>query len=154
MRRYLWITVALVALGLWLWARPYAPSGSAAAPPVPETVATAPAPSAATPTHADTVHPAARYPAFLPPEAHEVLQRIVSDGPFPYRQDGSVFHNRERRLPVQPHGYYHEYTVATPGSPDRGARRIITGGNPPVEYWYTDDHYRSFRRFELTDATP
>ncbi|MDH5177348.1 MAG: ribonuclease, partial [Gammaproteobacteria bacterium] len=56
--------------------------------------------------------------------------------------------NREGRLPAQPRGYYREYTVETPGSPDRGARRIVTGGEPPTEFFYTDDHYRSFRRLE------
>jgi len=87
-------------------------------------------------------------PSFLPPEAVETLDLIARGGPFPYRQDGVVFQNRERLLPDAPRGTYHEYTVRTPGARDRGARRIITGGTPPVAYWYTDDHYRSFRRFE------
>lgn len=134
MRRPLWIIVALIALGLWLWAQPRAP---ATAPGAPATAAVA------------TTAPAA-YPAFLPREAHAVLARIAQGGPFPYRQDGGVFSNRERLLPPQPRGYYREYTVDTPGSADRGARRIITGGSPPHEYWYTDDHYRSFRRFEVS----
>ena len=64
-------------------------------------------------------------------------------------ESGSHFQNREGRLPAQPTGYYREYTVRTPGSPDRGARRIVSGGNPPVEFYYTDDHYRSFRRIEV-----
>lgn len=88
------------------------------------------------------------WPAFLPAEAVDTLQRIDADGPFAYRQDGAVFQNRERRLPQRPRGYYREYTVETPGSRDRGARRIVSGGDPPVEYFYTDDHYGSFRRFE------
>ncbi len=88
------------------------------------------------------------WPAFLPPEAHETLGRIEAGGPFAHRQDGSTFQNRERLLPPQPRGYYREYTVETPGSRDRGARRIVAGGDPPVEYFYTDDHYRSFRRFD------
>ncbi len=82
----------------------------------------------------------------LPLEAHDTLRLIAAGGPFPHRQDGSVFQNRENRLPRQPRGWYHEYTVRTPGSRDRGARRIVTGGEPPREYFYTDDHYRSFRR--------
>lgn len=89
-----------------------------------------------------------RWPAFLPAEAVATLQRIEAGGPFDHRQDGAVFQNRERRLPQQPRGYYHEYTVETPGSRDRGARRIVSGGDPPVEYFYTSDHYGSFRRFE------
>jgi guanyl-specific ribonuclease Sa len=94
----------------------------------------------------------ARWPAFLPAEAVGTLQRIEAGGPFDHRQDGAVFQNRERRLPQQPRGYYHEYTVETPGSRDRGARRIVSGGEPPVEYFYTDDHYGSFRRFKPGSA--
>ena len=90
-----------------------------------------------------------RYPSFLPPEAVTTLELIERGGPFPYDRDGTVFQNRERRLPDQPRGFYREYTVETPGSPDRGARRIVTGGNPPEVYYYTDDHYRSFRRMEI-----
>lgn len=97
----------------------------------------------------------AGYPDFLPPEAIDTLQTIARGGPYPYRQDDGVFGNRERRLPSRPRGYYREYTVETPGSRDRGARRIVAGGRPPTEYFYTDDHYRSFRRFTLDggDAT-
>ena len=79
----------------------------------------------------------------LPPEALETLALIDQGGPFPYDQDGAVFQNREGILPAQPRGYYHEYTVETPGSPDRGARRLIIGG--AGERYYTDDHYDSFR---------
>lgn len=88
----------------------------------------------------------ARNPAGLPPEAVEVLRLIAAGGPFPYRKDGSVFQNRERLLPRMPRGYYREYTVETPGSRDRGARRIVTGGQPPEVFYYTADHYRSFRQ--------
>jgi ribonuclease T1 len=85
----------------------------------------------------------------LPPEAQRTLQLIKQGGPFPYpRKDGSTFGNYEKRLPYQRRGYYREYTVPTPGSRDRGARRIIAGGKPETsgEYYYTADHYRSFRR--------
>ncbi|MBB3277043.1 guanyl-specific ribonuclease Sa [Pseudoxanthomonas sp. OG2] len=88
-------------------------------------------------------------PAFLPPEAHRTLALIARGGPFPNRQDGSVFGNREGRLPARQRGYYREYTVDTPGLDHRGARRIVTGGQPPVEYYYTDDHYETFRRFDV-----
>jgi ribonuclease T1 len=80
----------------------------------------------------------------LPPEARHTLALIRRGGPFPYAKDGSVFHNRERRLPLRPRGYYREYTVPTPGSRDRGARRIISGSGG--DYWYTGDHYRRFQR--------
>lgn len=79
----------------------------------------------------------------LPPEARDTLALIDDGGPFPYRQDGAVFENREGILPERPHGYYREYTVETPGSDDRGARRIVTGEGGEV--FYTDDHYDSFR---------
>ncbi len=82
--------------------------------------------------------------AELPPEARETLSLIKQGGPFPYARDGVVFSNREHRLPPQPRGYYHEYTVKTPGSRDRGPRRIVCG--PPPECYYTGDHYRTFRR--------
>jgi len=80
----------------------------------------------------------------LPPEARETLERIDHGGPFPYRRDGARFHNRERLLPPRARSYYREYTVRTPGRRDRGARRIVAGTDG--ERYYTDDHYRSFRR--------
>jgi len=92
--------------------------------------------------------PRSTLPDFLPPEAHATIALIERGGPFPHRQDGSVFGNREGRLPRQPRGWYREYTVDTPGLSHRGARRIVTGGNPPREWYYTDDHYDSFRRFD------
>ncbi|NML53626.1 guanine-specific ribonuclease N1 and T1 [Streptomyces sp. R302] len=79
----------------------------------------------------------------LPPEARRTLALIRAGGPFPYGKDGSVFSNFERILPPRKRGYYHEYTVRTPGERDRGARRIVTGGDG--ERYYTDDHYESFR---------
>jgi len=79
----------------------------------------------------------------LPPEAHDTLALIADGGPFPYRQDDSVFGNREGLLPRRPNGYYREFTVETPGLSHRGARRIITGDGG--ELFYTDDHYDSFR---------
>ncbi|MEU3606998.1 ribonuclease domain-containing protein [Streptomyces sp. NPDC035033] len=81
--------------------------------------------------------------AELPPEARRTLALIRAGGPFPYAKDGSVFSNFERILPPRKRGYYHEYTVPTPGERDRGARRIVTGGEG--ERYYTDDHYESFR---------
>ncbi len=84
----------------------------------------------------------------LPPEALHTLGLIQRGGPFPYRKDGSVFQNRERLLPARPRGYYREYTVPTPGARDRGARRIVTGGDPPEVFYYTADHYRSFQAIE------
>jgi ribonuclease T1 len=81
-------------------------------------------------------------------ELDATLSLIKRGGPFPYSRDGIVFENRERLLPARPSGYYREYTVPTPGLSHRGARRIVTGGNPPEVFYYTDDHYRSFRLIE------
>ena len=84
----------------------------------------------------------------LPHEAHEVLRQISAGGPFPFDRDGITVVNREHQLPNAPHGYYHEYTVPTPGAKNRGAHRIICGGtrNRPEVCYYTSDHYRTFRR--------
>ncbi|MFC4001404.1 ribonuclease domain-containing protein [Prauserella oleivorans] len=79
----------------------------------------------------------------LPPEVERTWRLIEEGGPFPYPdQDGTIFGNRERLLPAKPAGYYREYTVETPGSPDRGTRRLVTGSED--ELYYTGDHYQSF----------
>lgn len=80
----------------------------------------------------------------LPAEARDTIAHIKAGAPFPYARDGAVFGNRERQLPGQPRGYYREYTVTTPGARDRGARRIVAGRDG--ELYYSDDHYRTFRR--------
>lgn len=80
----------------------------------------------------------------LPREAVETLKLIKAGGPFPYSKDGSIFGNRERRLPLKQRGHYREYTVKTPGVRHRGARRIVAGGEQ--EYYYTADHYETFKR--------
>ncbi|TWV44587.1 ribonuclease [Streptomyces misionensis] len=79
----------------------------------------------------------------LPPQADDTLGLIAKGGPYPYPQDGTVFSNREGVLPGRPSGYYHEYTVETPGSSTRGARRIVTGERNQEDY-YTSDHYATF----------
>lgn len=82
--------------------------------------------------------------AELPPEARDTLRAIKQGGPFAYPRDGVVFKNHERILPKHPHGYYSEYTVKTPGSHNRGIRRIISG--KLNEYYYSADHYKTFKR--------
>jgi ribonuclease T1 len=84
----------------------------------------------------------------LPTQAHDTLDLIDRGGPFPYSQDGIVFQNREGVLPSQSSGYYHEYTVITPGSPTRGARRVVTGEEHQEDY-YTADHYDTFARIDF-----
>lgn len=153
MRKPLLLLVAIVLLvgglaAIKLSQRPpppqFAPSLSQAdAPPA---TAAAAAPSASRTTARDAL------PAFLPAEARQTIALIQRGGPFPHRQDGSVFSNREQRLPQRARGYYHEYTVDTPGAGNRGARRIVTGGNPPTGWFYTDDHYETFRSFDVPPA--
>ncbi|MFB8216437.1 ribonuclease domain-containing protein [Streptomyces anulatus] len=105
-------------------------------------------PAAAAPTaHSATAFRAAAVGSIcysaLPSQAHDTLELIEQGGPFPFEQDGTVFQNREGLLPGQSTGYYHEYTVITPGSDTRGARRIVTGEQVEEDY-YTADHYASF----------
>lgn len=84
----------------------------------------------------------------VPPQVAMTVHRIQDGGPFPYPEDdGVVFHNYEHALPAEPDGYYHEYTVPTPGAPDRGARRIVTAKDGT--YYYTPDHYSTFERLAL-----
>ena len=84
----------------------------------------------------------------LPTHGQRVYGAILRGGPFSYEKDGSVFGNREQLLPKARRGFYREYTVETPGSRDRGARRIVCGGEKPAPEacWYTADHYSSFKR--------
>lgn len=86
----------------------------------------------------------------LPSQARRTLVLIKQGGPFPYEKDGMVFRNFEGVLPKQKRGYYHEFTVKTPGVRHRGARRIVSGGDPATsgEYYYTDDHYATFKRIK------
>lgn len=107
--------------------------------------AQAPVPAAS--AEPSPVRPSASLPAFLPAEAHATIALIRRGGPFPHRQDGAIFQNREGHLPQRPRGWYREYTVRTPGVDHRGARRIVTGGQPPETWYYTADHYDSFRQF-------
>jgi ribonuclease T1 len=89
--------------------------------------------------------------ADLPKEAQDTLKLIDQGGPYPYSRDGVVFGNLEKILPKHDRGYYHEFTVKTPGEKDRGARRIVTGN--AAERYYTDDHYESFRRIAENGGT-
>jgi guanyl-specific ribonuclease Sa len=152
MRRHLrnpwvWVMAALLFAGWLLWPRAVK---SPAPERAPTPAAAAPAPSAARVSGFTSDDPAlASLPAFLPDEARRTVGLIARGGPFPHRQDGVVFGNREGHLPSKPRGYYREYTVDTPGVDHRGARRIVTGGWPPQAWYYTDDHYDSFRSFDV-----
>ncbi len=108
-------------------------------------------PSGATPAPAGTWAPAD--PALadvcrtkLPSQAQDTLGLIAKGGPYPYNRDGIVFENRESRLPRKADGYYHEFTVVTPGSNDRGTRRVVTG-NSGEQYW-SADHYATFQEID------
>ncbi len=85
----------------------------------------------------------------LPVEAQATHRLVLAGGPFPYSKDGTAFGNRERLLPAKVRGYYREYTVPTKGARNRGARRLVCGGQPPTKpeaCFYSDDHYASFKR--------
>lgn len=148
MRRHLrkpgvWIA-ALIVLALWLlWPRPVSSPPLASLPGPTQTT------SESVPSADPMLKPAPTLLSFLPREADDTIRLIQSNGRFPHRQDGGVFANREGLLPPRPGGYYREYTVDTPGVSHRGARRIITGGRPPEVWYYTDDHYDSFRAFAV-----
>ena len=153
-----WLLLAVVLVAGWLyWPSRHAlpaPADNHAARSIPtiETPRPSPTPRAAQP--AAGVASPSQLPGFLPAEARDTYAMILRGGPFPHRQDGGVFGNREGHLPRKPRGWYREYTVETPGLRHRGARRIVTGGDPPREWYYSDDHYDSFRRFEATGAMP
>jgi len=153
----LWIAALLLFAAWLLWPRTVSP------PPVNETPrATAPATAPGNPSapasrplaDAPAASPVDTLPAFLPDEARDTIALIRRGGPFPHPQDGSTFQNRERLLPAKPRGWYREYTVETPGLSHRGARRIVTGGDPPDAWYYTDDHYDSFRAFAVPAMEP
>ncbi len=149
-----WALLLLVLVGGWLaWPQaqpPQAPAGRDGAPALPRDPSARPLPPAAQSQPPPVAEPATRLPGFLPAEAHRTIALVQRGGPFPHRQDGGVFGNREGRLPRKPRGWYREYTVDTPGLRHRGARRIVTGGDPPREWYYTDDHYDSFRSIAVT----
>jgi ribonuclease T1 len=138
------MALALTALALYLALACQQPAGS----PAPSVVPTSVASPASVATPRLTTDPVSGLTFVdldeLPPEAATTIALIASRGPFPYSQDGVVFSNREGILPPKSSGYYHEYTVETPGSDDRGARRIVTGADG--EMYYTSDHYDSFQR--------
>ena len=144
MRRMRWLMLAFLAVMVAVaWWRPDAFLHDDAVLAHPGASVPAPPPGVHAPR--PEVAPAAQD---LPPEVDETLALIATGGPFPFERDGLVFGNFEGRLPAHERGWYHEYTVPTPGLDHRGARRVVTGGNPPSEYWYTDDHYETFRRIE------
>ena len=159
-RRPLLLTLLVLSalLAVWVIARASGPgptqAGSAVGSPGPAATATVGADPAQRHTASSGASESATDPvsglpwiaeSALPAEARDTLALIAAGGPFPYpRNDNQTFQNRERLLPVRPRGYYREFTVETPGSDDRGARRIVTGADDET-YW-TADHYDSFSR--------
>ncbi len=140
------ITAALIGLlvlvlGGWL-VKDNLGHSSSPAPSTSASVSAAPAKGGAAVPGADSGLPVKAL-STLPPQATDTWKLIEAGGPYPYpRNDDVVFENREKHLPGKKSGYYHEYTVKTPGSADRGARRLITG--QAHELYYTGDHYASF----------
>jgi guanyl-specific ribonuclease Sa len=148
MRKPALLVVALLVLigGLW-WLRQAQQPHPRFAPSITGDAAPAPVPPPQAARAIDGL------PPFLPDEARQTISLIQRGGPYPYAQDGSVFGNREGRLPQRPRGYYHEYTVDTPGLSHRGTRRIVTGGEPVEIWYYSDDHYDTFRSFSVTSRS-
>ena len=143
-QRYQWLLLLLVAGSLLWWA--LADGGQQVDSPRasdPSAQSSASPPESPSGTDPESGLPPVQL-ADLPPEAAEILELIDRGGPFDEDEDGGTFQNREEILPDEPRGYYREYTVPTPGSDDRGARRIVAGEGGEL-YW-TDDHYRSFSR--------
>ncbi|QIM22718.1 ribonuclease [Phycicoccus sp. HDW14] len=144
------LVVAVVVLAaVWWLGRGSSEAGDPSAARPGTTASSSSAPSASSASRSgsgSTTDPASGLPtvarADLPREARRTLDLIAAGGPFPYERDGVVFQNRERILPPQARGWYHEYTVPTPGEGDRGARRIVTGRDG-VAYW-SPDHYATF----------
>lgn len=146
-RRYRWLVLLSAAVVLLVWM--FIPADRDGADPSGGTTTAPPADSSPSPSAAPaTEDPESGLPivglADLPPEAARTLELIDAGGPFPEDRDGVTFENREDLLPDHPVGYYREYTVPTPGTDERGARRIVTGDGG--ELYYTGDHYRSFSR--------
>lgn len=134
------VLAVLVALAIWWW-QDRAPES--AAPPADQPSAVRTEADQAPSMHsvdAETGLPVVPLEE-LPPEAEETVELIEDGGPFPYARDGIEFQNREGILPDERSGFYREYTVPTPGEDDRGARRIVTGGD---DFFWTPDHYESF----------
>ncbi len=142
-RRTLAAVAILLALTVFFWPKT---ATQQVALPAPSAAGSGSVPIALPPSASPVPDP---LPSFLPREARETVAAIQRGGPFPHRQDGAVFGKREGRLPRRQRGFYREYTVATPGVKHRGARRIVTGGDPPQSWHYTDDHYHSFRAFDM-----
>lgn len=146
MRRPVLLAIAVIVLVAGLWGMRELQH------PRPQFAPQLDAPAVVVPPPASRAADSAALPPFLPEQARATIALIQRGGPFPHRQDGSVFGNREHRLPERPRGYYREYTVETPGENDRGARRIVTGGDPAEIWYYSDDHYASFRSFGVPAA--
>lgn len=140
----LWTVVALAVFVTALWQQrgEYAPQA--------RTIQTSNAPENRAPHASVPVSEWALVHEVVPPPEREqllaTLALIGRGGPYPYKKDGSTFSNREALLPAQPRGYYREYTVPTPGSRDRGARRVVQGKDGDT--WYTSDHYKTFVRID------
>lgn len=115
------------------------------------------APSTSTPEQAPTQQPATTIADVVLKNAsgkiiyrggidlQPTLDRIAQGQLFErFPHDGSIFQNREKRLPKHPAGYYKEYVVPTPGESGPGPQRLVVGKEGEV--YYTQDHYHTFQR--------
>ena len=131
---FLIAALVVVATGWWQQR-----SGTPASPPAGATASSPPAAESRSSR-------LGQVPADQRPQLEQTLQLVARGGPFPYEKDGTVFQNREGKLPQRPRGYYREYTVPTPGASNRGARRVVQGRDGDT--WYTSDHYNTFMRID------
>jgi guanyl-specific ribonuclease Sa len=143
---FLAIIPALIAVYISVWHKRAEPQMPRLTPAVVTSVAATSVETASVETAKPAASPLDALEASERVEVEKTLARIDGGGPFPHRQDGAVFSNRERRLPAQARGFYREYTVETPGASTRGARRIVRGTNG--ETYYSRDHYESFIRID------
>ena len=145
-----WAVVVAATMIVARWQKP--DDAAATATPAPSSrtsaspTAASPTPSSPTPSSPTPASPLERLDAVERAQLEKTVALIEKGGPFPYPKDGTVFSNRERRLPAKPRGYYREYSVPTPGAKNRGARRVVRGSDG--ETWYTRDHYETFMRIE------
>ena len=137
--RTIWLIIPFIAIVMWWW------WGNVGPQPEPDHYE-----GPASSQGPERIDPDSGLPwvneAGLPSDAKNTLELIKTGGPFPYPPDDQVFGNFEGILPKEAKGYYREYTVETPGSDDRGPRRIVVGSGG--EYYWTTDHYQSFERIE------
>lgn len=83
----------------------------------------------------------------LPLEARQKLQIIQSQGaPYPFREDGTVFHNLHKRLPHSTNRtFYKRFIVPDSNGKAHPQWRLVQGGNA---FYFSRDNFKSFLKIE------